>query len=460
MAKVKIVYACQSCGYQSPKWLGRCPDCNQWNSLIEERQEQASYPRGELSLGSREEASPIHAITGDEEGRILSGIGEFDRVLGGGLVSGSVILIGGDPGIGKSTLLLQAFAAISQKDTVCLYVSGEESQRQIKMRAERLGIATPNLLILSETSLERIIEQIKKIKPGVLVIDSIQTVFTSTLPSAPGSIAQVRETSGAIIVLAKKSGPTTFLIGHVTKDGAIAGPRVLEHMVDTVLYFEGDRGHPFRILRAVKNRFGSTNEIGVFEMKDAGLTEVSNPSEIFLMERPLQVPGSAVVCSMEGTRPILVELQALVSRSFLAVPRRTTIGVDHNRVALLVAVLEKKMGSRLYDQDIFVNVAGGVHIDEPAVDLGIVAAITSSQRDSSLDPKTVFLGEVGLTGEIRGISQAEARVKEAGKLGFERCILPASNSSQLNSIKHPQLVGVGSLAECWKILFPNKRSDA
>jgi DNA repair protein RadA/Sms len=453
MAKPKIIYACQNCGYQSPKWLGKCPDCNQWNSLIEEKQERASHPRGELSLGSKEDPSPIHAIELDEEGRVLSGIGEFDRVLGGGLVTGSVILIGGDPGIGKSTLLLQAFAAISQKGLTCLYVSGEESQRQIKMRAERLGIAAPNLLVLSETSLERIIEQVKRIKPAVLVVDSIQTIFTASLPSAPGSIAQVRESSGSIIILAKKTGLTTFLIGHVTKDGAIAGPRVLEHMVDTVLYFEGDRGHSFRILRAVKNRFGSTNEIGVFEMKEAGLKEVSNPSEIFLMERPLQVPGSAVVCSMEGTRPILVELQALVSRSFLAVPRRTTIGVDHNRVALLVAVLEKKMAAKLFDQDIFVNVAGGVHVDEPAVDLGIVAAVASSLREKVLDPRTVFLGEVGLAGEIRGISQAEARVKEAGKLGFQHCILPSSNSSQLKQIKHPTLHGVSSLSECWKLLF-------
>ncbi|HZA57522.1 MAG TPA: DNA repair protein RadA, partial [Candidatus Udaeobacter sp.] len=390
MARPKIVYACQSCGYQSPKWLGKCPDCNQWNSLVEEKQERVSHPRGALSLGTREDPLPIHEINTGAEGRALTGMGEFDRVLGGGLVPGSVILIGGDPGIGKSTLLLQAFAAISQRGLSCLYVSGEESQRQIKMRAERLGIAAPNLLILSETALEPIIDHVKRLKPAVLVIDSIQTIFTSSLPSAPGSIAQVRESSGSIIALAKKTGLTTFLIGHVTKDGAIAGPRVLEHMVDTVLYFEGDGGHSFRILRAVKNRFGSTNEIGVFEMKEAGLKEVSNPSEIFLMERPLHVPGSAVVCSMEGTRPILVELQSLVSRSFLAVPRRTTIGVDHNRVALLVAVLEKKMGAKLFDQDIFLNVAGGVHVDEPAVDLGIIAAVASSHKEKVLDPKTVF----------------------------------------------------------------------
>jgi DNA repair protein RadA/Sms len=453
MAKPKIVYSCQSCGYQSPKWMGKCPDCNQWNTFVEEKYERAAHPRGELSLGTREAPASIHEIDTSEEGRVLSGIGEFDRVLGGGLVAGSVILIGGDPGIGKSTLLLQAFAAVSRKGLTCLYVSGEESQRQIKMRAERLGIAAPNLLILSETALERIIEQVKKTKPGLLVIDSIQTIFSASIPSAPGSVAQVRESSGSIIVLAKRTGLTTFLIGHVTKDGAIAGPRVLEHMVDTVLYFEGERGHSFRILRAVKNRFGSTNEIGVFEMKEAGLKEVTNPSEIFLMERPLEVPGSAVVCSMEGTRPILVELQALVSRSFLAVPRRTTIGVDHNRVALLIAVLEKKMGAKLFNQDIFVNVAGGVQVDEPAVDLGIIAAVASSHKEKNIDPRTVFFGEVGLAGEIRGISQAEARVKEAGKLGFERCILPASNAAQLKHIKHPQLDGIASLSECWKLLF-------
>jgi DNA repair protein RadA/Sms len=453
MAKAKVVYACQNCGYQSPKWLGKCPDCNQWNTLVEERLERAAHPRGEISLSSKEEAAPIGAISTAAEGRLLSGIGEFDRVLGGGLVPGSVVLIGGDPGIGKSTLLLQAFAALSQNGLVSLYVSGEESPRQIKMRAERLGVTSPSLLILSETSLERIIEQIKKLKPSILVIDSIQTLFSSNLPSAPGSIGQVRECSGAIIVLTKKIGLSTFVIGHVTKDGSLAGPRVLEHMVDTVLYFEGEGGHSFRILRAVKNRFGSTNEIGVFEMKEAGLQEVDNPSELFLSERPLQVAGSAVVCSMEGTRPILVELQALVSPSFLAVPRRTTIGVDHNRVALLVAVLEKKMGIKLFNQDIFVNVAGGVHVEEPAVDLGIIAAVASSYQDKPLDAKTVLFGEVGLAGEIRGIAQAEARVKESAKLGFKRCVLPQSNSRQLGPIKDVELTGVSSLAECWDVLF-------
>lgn len=453
MAKAKVIYACQSCGYQSPKWLGRCPDCNQWNTLVEEKIERASHPRGELALGAAEVASPVSEISAVEKPRLASGIKEFDRVLGGGLVRGSVILVGGDPGIGKSTLLLQAFSALSQAGQTCLYVSGEESRQQIKMRAERIGITSSQLLLLSENSLERILDQVQKVHPSVLVIDSIQTIFTPSLPSAPGSIGQVRECSGAIIVLAKKKGLSTFLIGHVTKDGSIAGPRVLEHMVDTVLYFEGESSHSFRILRAVKNRFGSTNEIGVFEMKEGGLKEVSNPSEIFLMERPLGVPGSVVACSMEGTRPILIELQALVSPSFLALPRRTTIGVDPSRVALLTAVLEKKMGIRLFNQDIFVNVAGGVRVNEPAVDLGIVAAIASSYQEKAMDPKTVLLGEVGLAGEVRGIAQAETRVKEATKLGFERCILPRTNSSQLSHLRDVELSGISSLAECWQLLF-------
>jgi DNA repair protein RadA/Sms len=452
MAKARVVFSCQNCGSQSPKWLGRCPDCNQWNTMVEEKVERSVHAREALGFGVHENSTAIADISTAEEGRVLSGIGEFDRVLGGGLVPGSVTLIGGDPGIGKSTLLIQAFAALGRSHT-CLYVSGEESPRQIKMRAERLGIDAPKLFILSETALDKILEQIKNIRPQVLVVDSIQTIFSSALPSAPGGIGQVRECSGAIITLAKKTGLSTFLIGHVTKDGALAGPRVLEHMVDTVLYFEGDGGHNFRILRAVKNRFGSTNEIGVFEMKESGLQEIANPSELFLQERPLKAPGSAVICSMEGTRPILVELQALVSQSFLAVPRRTTIGVDHNRVALLVAVLEKKLGARLFNQDIFVNVAGGVQVDEPAVDLGIAAAVGSSYQEKPIDARTVIFGEVGLAGEVRAIAQAEARLKEAGKLGFERAILPKSNAAQLRHIKSPELLGVSSVEDCWNQLF-------
>jgi len=449
----RVTYVCQSCGHQSPRWLGRCPECQQWNSQVEERIESPLHHREKASLGTKEEPSPIEQIPTEEEGRALCGIGEFDRVLGGGLVKGSVVLTGGDPGIGKSTLLLQVLGGLSRSGLRCLYVSGEESQRQIKMRGQRLAITSPNLHVLSETSIERIIEQVKKVKPAILVVDSIQTIFTASLPSAAGSIGQVRESTSSLISLSKKTGLCTFLIGHVTKDGAIAGPRVLEHMVDTVLYFEGERGYNFRILRAVKNRFGSTNEIGVFEMKEDGLREVANPSEIFLAERPLQASGSVVVSSIEGTRPILVEIQALVTRSFLAIPRRTTIGVDHNRVALIVAILEKKMGLHLFNQDIFVNVAGGVHVSEPAVDLGVAVAVGSSSLDKPVDPSTILFGEVGLAGEVRAIAQAEARVKEAGKLGFKDCILPQANRQQLDHIKTPALNGVSSIADCWRILF-------
>ena len=344
MARARVIYECQNCGFQSPKWLGRCPDCSQWNSLVEEAVTARPHARGDGDAGPARAPSPIHAVTTDTDSRMRSGIEEFDRVLGGGLVDGSAVLIGGDPGIGKSTLLLQAVAALSHDGPPCLYVSGEESEQQVKMRGQRISLASSNLLVLSETSLERILEQVRAVKPAVLVVDSIQTVHTSAIPSAPGSIGQVRECASALISLAKKSGIGTFLVGHVTKDGAIAGPRILEHMVDTVLYFEGERGHSFRILRAVKNRFGSTNEIGVFEMQEAGLREVSNPSQIFLSERPLGGSGSVVVPSMEGTRPILVEIQTLVTRSFLTLPRRTCIGVESNRVALILAILEKRKG--------------------------------------------------------------------------------------------------------------------
>ena len=453
MARARVIYECQNCGFQSPKWLGRCPDCSQWNSLVEEAVRAQPHARGDGDAGPARAPSPIHAVTTDTDSRMRSGIEEFDRVLGGGLVDGSAVLIGGDPGIGKSTLLLQAVAALSHDGPPCLYVSGEESEQQVKMRGQRISLASSNLLVLSETSLERILEQVRAVKPAVLVVDSIQTVHTSAIPSAPGSIGQVRECSSALISLAKKSGIGTFLVGHVTKDGAIAGPRILEHMVDTVLYFEGERGHSFRILRAVKNRFGSTNEIGVFEMQEAGLREVSNPSQIFLSERPLGGSGSVVVPSMEGTRPILVEIQTLVTRSFLTLPRRTCIGVDTNRVALILAILEKRKGMNFFDQDVFINVAGGVSVSEPAVDLGIAVGAASSSLDRAVDPYMVFVGEVGLAGEIRTVTRVEARVAEAGKLGFRKCVLPQGNRKQLAHIKHPELVGVSSLDECWEIVF-------
>ncbi len=456
MAKIKTVFACQNCGYQSPKWLGKCPDCGSWNSFVEEQLTPAPE-RSDHSLTISERDVPpqsILTIATSEEGRTKTGMGEFDRVLGGGLVVGSVVLIGGDPGIGKSTLLLQALEHLANKGTSVLYVSGEESLRQIKLRSDRIGVSAQKLFVLAENSLERILDEIKKLKPQVVVIDSIQTLFSLQLQSAPGSIGQVRESAGKLMLLSKSTNVSTFLIGHVTKEGAIAGPRVLEHMVDTVLYFEGDRGHPYRILRAVKNRFGSTNEIGVFEMKDGGLEEVANPSELFLAERPINVPGSVVISSLEGSRPILVELQALVSPTSYGMPRRTAIGVDPNRVSLLVAVLEKKVGISLANQDIFVNVAGGVRIDEPAVDLGIVSAVASSSLDKPIPSKTMVIGEVGLAGEVRGIHQAEIRMREAAKLGFRRCLLPVTNRSRIaGDFGEMEIVGIHSVEEALEILF-------
>lgn len=448
--KTRIIYSCQKCGYQSAKWLGKCPDCNAWNSLVEEVHGKASS-RAEVP-GYESFPVPIGEVSGDSQERFSCGISEFDRVLGGGLVAGSLVLLGGDPGIGKSTLMLQAMDHLARAKGNVLYVSGEESAGQTRIRGERLRITAGNLFILSENSLEKILIHVQKLKPIALVVDSIQTVFTSSLESAPGSVSQVRETAGKLMVLAKRSGIPTFIVGHVTKDGSIAGPRVLEHMVDTVLYFEGDACHPFRILRAMKNRYGSTNEIGIFEMQESGLCEVNNPSELFLSERPIGVSGSVVAATIEGSRPLLVELQALVTTSSLGVPRRTTIGVDHNRLALLVAVLEKKVGLNLAGRDIFLNVAGGMRLNEPAADLGIVAAVASSHLDKSIAPQTMVIGEVGLAGEVRGITQPEIRVREAAKLGFSRCILPAGSIRKVK-VSGMELIGVVSAEEALERLF-------
>jgi DNA repair protein RadA/Sms len=380
-------------------------------------------------------------------------MGEFDRTLGGGVVPGSLVLIGGDPGIGKSTLLLQVVARLSREGLKVLYLSGEESPQQIKLRAERLAIQSDNLYVLAGTCIENVFEKTEVVKPRLLVIDSIQTIYTDASPSAPGSVGQVRETTSRLLNWAKKTGVPTFLIGHVTKDGAIAGPKVLEHLVDTVLYFEGDSSHAFRILRAVKNRYGSTNEIGVFEMKDTGLYEVGNPSRLFLEERPEGASGSVVIPCLEGTRPLLVEIQALVGPSPLGMPRRTAIGVDHNRISLLVAVLGKRIGIEMGDQDIFVNVAGGLRVDEPAADLAIVSAMISSFLDRPVDKNMIVFGEVGLTGEIRGVSQAELRIKEANKLGFSRCILSRSNLEGCSLTSGMELVGVDSVRSLMDVLF-------
>jgi DNA repair protein RadA/Sms len=442
--KLKTIYTCQKCGYQSAKWLGKCPDCSGWNTLVEEAVAKNEPSRAGLS--STGGPTLFSEITGAAEERTVTGISEFDRVLGGGLVAGSLVLIGGAPGIGKSTLVLQAMDKLSGRPGGALYVSGEESARQIRLRGDRLSVQAEHLLLLAETSLEKIIPTIERLKPGVVVVDSIQTVYTDGLESAPGSVSQVRECAGKLMTLAKGSGIPIFIVGHVTKDGSLAGPRVLEHMVDTVLYFEGDSGHPFRILRAIKNRFGSTNEIGVFEMREEGLVEVTNPSELFLNERPEGVSGSLVVAAMEGTRPLLVELQALVTGTSFAVPRRTTIGVDPNRLALLVAVLEKKVGLHLAGQDIFLNVAGGVRISEPAADLGMILAVASSHLDKVIDPHTVVLGEVGLAGEVRRITHPELRVREAAKLGFTRCVIPAGSPRKID-VPGIELVEVKSVEE-------------
>jgi DNA repair protein RadA/Sms len=450
----KTLFACQSCGFQSAKWLGRCPDCGNWNSLIEESRPSSgiSHP-WEAGPVRKAIPQPLKDVSSQGEQRYLIGVEELDRVLGGGVVPGSATLIGGDPGIGKSTLILQAMDRLSDRGHKSLYISGEESAHQIKMRGERLGAGQSQVLVVSETALEAIFKTLKDLQPKFVALDSIQTIYSGEMSSAPGSVSQVREVAGRLMVWAKKTDTSLFLIGHVTKEGIIAGPRVLEHMVDTVLYFEGERGHAYRILRAVKNRFGSTNEIGVFEMKDSGLEEVIDPSKLFLSERPLNVPGSIVVPSLEGSRPILIEIQALVSQTNFGVPRRTAMGVDPNRVSLLVAVLEKKAGLNLLNQDIFLNVAGGIRVDEPAVDLGIAAALAGSFLDRPISATTILFGEVGLTGEIRGVSQSLLRVKEAQKLGFVRCLLPKNNLEQIPKIPSMELIGVGSLQECLSILF-------
>ena len=456
MARLRTAFVCQQCGYQSPKWKGRCSDCGQWNSLVEELDESSSSSSRTASRWiSSSTSAPIALtdVTATLEDRFTSGIGEFDRVLGGGIVPGSVVLIGGDPGIGKSTLLLQVLERLGKSLPKVLYVSGEESARQIKMRAERFGIKSDALFILAETSIEKILEVSQSIMPGAIVIDSIQTVYTSDISSAPGSVSQLREAAMQLMVYAKQANVPTFLIGHVTKEGAIAGPRTLEHIVDTVLYFEGDKGHPYRILRSVKNRFGSTNEIGVFEMHGDGLSEVPNPSELFLADRPGGASGSVVVSSLEGTRPILVELQALVSPSNFGTPRRMAIGVDSNRMSLLLAVLEKRAGFHFQSQDVYINVVGGLKVDEPAVDLGIVTAITSSFRNKVVNSDVLVLGEIGLGGEIRSINQPEIRLREAAKMGFKQCLMPSGNVSKLSTKAGLEVIEVNDVRSALEVLF-------
>src|SRR5256712_5516051 len=452
--KSNTIFICQSCGYQSRKWLGKCPECGEWKSLVEER--VVTTKKGGNRNGFRLQEAKAVAYTeieSQDDVRVSSGVTRFDRVLGGGIVPGTLVLLGGDPGIGKSTLLLQVADKLSETGATVLYISGEESERQIKLRGERLRIAAPNLLLLPETNLENILREVDRIKPAAIIVDSIQTTFSSEIESAPGSISEIREVAAQFLLLAKTRGVPVFLIGHVTKEGSIAGPRALEHIVDTVLYFEGERHHNHRIVRATKNRFGAANEVGVFEMTNSGLTAVANPSQMFLAERPADAAGSVVTACMEGTRPVLVEIQALVSSSKYGTGRRMTQGVDQNRVALMIAMLEKRAGMQLLGDDVFVNIAGGLEVDEPAVDLGLVTAIASSFRNQPIDPHTAVFGEVGLTGEIRGATQASVRAREAQALGFNRIVMPVSNTKGLERMPGMRVIGVRSVEEAMAELF-------
>ena len=455
MAKAKkSVFFCQNCGHEESKWLGQCPMCKEWNSFVEECVTTSNTAAVKAAKEIR--IVPLSEVKTENEERVTTEIKELDRVLGGGIVPGSLILVGGDPGIGKSTLLLQVCQKLAKKERKVLYISGEESLRQIKLRAQRMGEFNDHLLLLCETNLELIRNVIEKEKPDTVIIDSIQTMYSEEVGSAPGSVSQVREATNTLMQLAKGLGISIFIVGHVTKEGTVAGPRVLEHMVDTVLYFEGDGGASYRFLRSVKNRFGSTNEVGVFEMRGSGLVEVSNPSEFMLQGKPEDAPGSVVACSMEGTRPILVEVQGLVCQTNFNYPKRTAAGIDFNRVNLLLAVLEKRLGVRMNDMDAYINVAGGMRLNEPAVDMGIVLAILSSYRNQVIDGRTICFGEIGLVGEVRAVSMAEARVQEAAKLGFERCILPEVNRRQLDleqmDLKGLKLIGISNVYELLEIL--------
>ena len=452
MAKAKkSIYFCQNCGHEESKWLGQCPMCREWNTFVEEK---VTVSKGTAAKNTVREAEVVtlSSVSTDQEDRMQTEIEELDRVLGGGVVPGSLVLVGGDPGIGKSTLLLQVCKRLSDQGRKVLYISGEESLKQIKLRANRMGTFSDHLLLLCETNLETIRQVIEREHPAVAVIDSIQTMYSEEVTAAPGSVSQGREATNTLKQIAKGLNITIFIVGHVTKEGTVAGPRVLEHMVDTVLYFEGDRHASYRILRGVKNRFGSTNEIGVFEMRETGLEEVPNPSEYMLNGRPEDASGSVVACSMEGTRPILMEIQALVCRSNFGMPRRTAAGTDYNRVNLLMAVLEKRVGLPLSNYDAYINIAGGIRMNEPAIDLGIVMAIVSSYKNQSISPGTIVFGEVGLSGEVRAVSMPEQRVAEARKLGFKTCIMPQVSKDMLKKIEGIEVIGVKSVNQAMNLI--------
>lgn len=450
MAKPKQVYFCQECGYESSKWMGQCPGCKAWNTFVEEKVVTGARKQGNRTVSAA--PASILEVTSDVETRLDTNMKELDRVLGGGIVKGSLVLIGGDPGIGKSTILLQVCRNLTDAGHKVLYVSGEESLQQIKMRAERLGDFKKEMYLLCETDVDAIEDAMAKVQPEVMVIDSVQTMMLESVASAAGSVSQVREVTNRLMQMAKLKNVAIFIVGHVTKEGTVAGPRTLEHMVDTVLYFEGERSSMYRILRSVKNRFGATNEIAVFEMKEHGLEEVKNPSEVMLTGRPLDAAGSVIVCSMEGTRPLLIEIQALVAQTNFQMPRRTTVGIDFNRVNLLMAVLEKRAGIHLGSCDAYVNLTGGIRLSEPAVDLGIILALVSSYRNRPVDEHTIAFGEVGLTGEVRSVSMAEQRVREAARLGFTTCILPSSNTNNIKSIEGMRLIGVSNVKEAIDVI--------
>ena len=451
MAKVKTIFVCSSCGYESAKWLGKCPACNEWNSFYEEKVVNSTSSSSSINGSRREKAVPkkLKEVEGIETSRTSTGIGELDRVLGGGLVKGSLVLVGGEPGIGKSTLILQLCDKVKGEGKV-LYVSGEESAEQVKIRADRLNINNDDLMFLGETNIDSIQNAITSINPKLVIIDSIQTMYSEEITSAAGTVSQVREITARIMRMCKDNGITTIIIGHVTKDGNIAGPRVLEHMVDTVLYIEGERYFSYRILRGVKNRFGSTNEVGMFEMKNEGMVEITNPSSILISERNDNPAGSVIVASMEGTRPLLIELQALTTPSVYGIPKRTANGIDYNRLAVLIAVIEKRAGIGLGTQDVYLNVVSGIKIGEPAVDLGVVLACTSSYKNVSIPQDVVAIGEVGLTGEVRAVNMIEKRLKEAERLGFKKCIIPESNKKLLKDSFKLDIIGVRNINEAIK----------